>query len=487
MSSDLESSDRVNLKFFDRTEVYDIHQTTVDVLESTGVAVRAAEGLTVLDKAGADVDYKSKTARLPRYLVEEALKKASKGFTLYGRTRKHRVRLEGGRVYFTPSGQGMYVNDLETGQFRQSTLQDIEHFVRLTDALENMHIPSRMVCALDVQENIRHIAETAAELRNTEKPVLWGEVGRQNVLDGLEVIKAVAGGDEEFRRRPLVAYSACPVSPLQHDTGNTEGLIECAKMGIPCNILSMPMAGATGPVTLAGNLVVANAEILSGITLLEMIHPRLPILYGGIPVTLDQRTGIPLHGAPENALMSAGTAALGQFYGLPSLARGLSTVAKIPGDQACLEKTLTTLMPLLAGVNVIFGAGLLEYANTFDFVQTVIDDEIASSLLRMVRRIRVDKETLAESVIEEVGIGGSYLGKKHTREFFAREHWIPKILERQTRKGWLDSGAKSLVNSAKERAKLIIKVHRPEPLDESAEQRILEIQKNRSRNRQWYS
>lgn len=484
MRADLDSPDRIFMNFFDRRELDCIHQATLDVLENTGVAVRAEEGLAILDKAGANVDLKSKAARLPRYLVEEALKKTSKAFTLYGRTRKNRVRLEGGTVYFTPSGQGMHVNDLETGEFRPSTLQDVEHFVRLTDALENVHLPSRMVCALDVPENIRHIAEVAAELRNTEKPILWSDVGKQLVLDDLEVIKAVAGGDEELRKWPLVAYSACPVSPLQHDKGNTEGLIESSKMGIPCNILSLPMASGTGPVTLAGNLVVANAEMLSGITLVQLIKPGLPVLYGGIPVILDQKTGIPAHGAPENALMSAGTASLGQFYGLPSLARGLSTVAKIPGDQACFEKTLTTVLPLLAGVNVIFGVGLLEYANAFDFVQTVIDDEIASASLRMLHRIRVDKETLAESLIEEVGIGGSYLGKKHTRDFFPREHWIPKISDRHTRKGWLDSGAKSMTEVARERAKRIIKEHRPEPLDKSVEQRILEIQKKRSRNGQ---
>ncbi len=455
----------------------------MDVLENTGVAVRAQEGLTILDEAGADVDYRSKSVRLPRHLVGEALRKASKGFTLYGRTRKHRVRLEGSKIYFTPCGQGMYVNDLETGQLRQSTLQDIEHFVRLTDALENIHLPSRMVCALDVPENVRHIAEAAAEVRNTEKPILGGDVTRQNVLDILDVIEAVAGGEEQLRRWPLIAASACPVSPLEYDTGITEALIEYAKRGIPCNMLNVTMAGATGPVTLAGTLVVANAEILGGLTLLELIHPGLPILYGGSCGTLDQRTGILLSGSPESALLGAGTAALGRFYGFPSLARGLSTVAKVPGDQACFEKTLTALPSMLAGANVIFGAGMLEYANTFDFVQTVIDDEIASALLRTIHRIRIDRDTLAESVIEEVGIGGSYLGKKHTRDFFAREHWIPKILERQTRKGWLDSGAKSLVDSAKERAKQIIKEHRPEPLDPSVERRILEIQKNRSRSR----
>lgn len=483
MWADLNSSNRIFYDFFDRRDLDQIHQATLQVLENAGVAVRAEEGLTILDDAGAEVDFKSKVVRLPRHLVEEALKKTAKSFTLYGRTRKNRVHLESGRVYFTPSGQGMYVNDLETGRFRHSTLQDVERFVRLSDGLENVHLPSRMVCALDVPDNIRHIAETAAEFRNTEKPVLWSDVGRQVVLDDLEVIKAVAGGEEELRKWPLVAYSACPVSPLQHDKGNTEGLIESAKMGIPCNILSLPMAGATGPITLAGNLLTANAEILSGITLLQMIHPGLPVLYGGIPVILDMKTGIPAHGAPENALMSAGTASLGRFYGLPSLARGLSTVAKIPGDQACFEKTLTTVMPLLAGVNVIFGVGLLEYANTFDFIQTVIDDEIASSLLRMLRRVRVDKETLAESLVEEVGIGGSYLGKKHTRDFFFAEDWLPKISDRLDRKSWLQSGAKSLADAARERAKQIIEQHRPEPLDRSIEQRVLEIQKIRQGTR----
>jgi len=481
MWSDPDSANRVHLEFFNRSELDGIHQATLDVLENTGVSIRSKEGLTILDEGGANVDFKLGVARLPRHLVEEALKKASKGFTLYGRTRKYRVRIEGGRVYFTPSGTGMYVNDLETGEFRSSTLADIERFVRLSDALENIHLPSRMVCALDVPENIRHIAEVAAELRNTEKPVLWGELGRQQVLDDLEVIKAIVGGEEELRKYPIVAYSACPVSPLQFDTGNTEGLIESAKRGIPCNILTLPMASATGPVTLAGNLVVANAEILGGITLLELIHPGLPILYGGIPVILDQKTAIPAHGAPESALLGAGTAALGRFYVLPSLARGLSTVAKVPGDQACFEKTLTTVMPVLAGANVIFGVGLLEYATTFDYVQTVIDDEIASAVLRALHRVRVDAETLAESLIAEVGIGGTYLGKKHTRDFFHREHWIPKISDRQTRKGWLDSGRKSLVDVAKEHAKRIIKEHRPEPLDQSIEERILQIQKARSR------
>jgi trimethylamine--corrinoid protein Co-methyltransferase len=461
------------LEVLSRDELYDIHMATMEVLEDVGVKILEQNALKLLRDAGAIVDEKEKRARIPEYLVREALKKAPSRVSLYGRSRKYKLDLGGDKVYFSMEGTSLFVLDLETGERRRSTYIDLENFFKLADALENIHHASITVIPQDIPEPVSHIYQIYAGFKNTVKTIDGYNYGYTIAMDTIKMASIVAGGEEELIKKPMLLGFHNPVSPLQHSRELVEGLMIYAKYKQPVIIAPEALAGATAPATLAGLLVQQNAEVLSGIVIAELTNPGAPVLYGTVSTIMDMKTGNIAYGAIEAALINIATAQLARFYNLPSRGTGGGTESKIPDIQAGIEKAITLIMAALAGINFIYvAAGALESTLTASYEQAVIDDELCGMVLRALRGIEVDDETLAIDVIKEVGPGGHFLAKKHTLKHLRREFYIPKILDRWRREIWEKKGSKDLRQIAREKAKEILIKHQPEPLEPEIEKEL---------------
>jgi len=250
------------LKILTSDELYEVHLATLEILERVGVKVSEQKALRLLEEAGADIDVKEKIAKIPRYLVEEAIEKAPSGFTLFGRDPKYKLRFQDRRVYFSMGGQSVNVLDLETGKQRASTLKDCENFYRLADALENVHHTTIVVRPRDIPDSVAHVHELFAGLRNTTKTLDGETYGQAVALDSIRMASVVAGGEEELKKRPLLLGFHNPISPLQHSEKLTEALMTYAKYNQPVIVAPEAQAGATAPVTLAGLLAQQNAVLL---------------------------------------------------------------------------------------------------------------------------------------------------------------------------------------------------------------------------------
>ncbi|MDH5437997.1 MAG: trimethylamine methyltransferase family protein [Candidatus Bathyarchaeota archaeon] len=467
------------LRILTSDELCEIHLATLEILERVGVKVSEQKALRMLGEAGAHIDVKEKIARIPEYLVEDAIKKAPSGFTLFGRDSKYKLRLQDRRVYFSMGGQSVNVLDLETGKRRASTLKDCEDFCRLADALENIHhASSSVVRPRDVPDSVAHVYELLAGFRNTTKTVDGEIYGQDVAMDSIRMASVVAGGEEELKKRPLLLGFHNPVSPLQLSEKLMEGLMVYAKYKQPILIAPEAQAGATAPVTLAGLLAQQNAEVLSGIVVAELVNPGAPVLYGTVSTIMDMKTGNLAYGAIEAGLINVVTGQLAHYYGLPSRGTGGGTESKIPDIQAGFEKAMTLMMAALAGINFIYNAaGTLESTLTASYEQAVIDNEICGMVSRALRGVEISDETLAIDVIEDVGPGGQYLDQRHTLEYLKREHYLPKIINRERMERWERAGSKDLREVAREEAKRILKEHRPEPLDRGVEEDLKKIVK----------
>ncbi|UCF97993.1 MAG: trimethylamine methyltransferase family protein [Spirochaetaceae bacterium] len=104
----------------------------------------------------------------------------------------------------------------------------------------------------------------------------------------------------------------------------------------------------------------------------------------------------------------------------------------------------------------------------------VLGDEIIGHLKRIMGGINLDDELLALELIEKVGPGGNFLTEDHTLERY-RDLWYPKVIDRAEYSVWLGKGAKALREVLRERALWILENHRPEPLPEHVEARIVTI------------
>jgi trimethylamine--corrinoid protein Co-methyltransferase len=267
-----------------------------------------------------------------------------------------------------------------------------------------------------------------------------------------------------------------PISPLQYDENGLSVLIEYAKACVPISLYSLSMGGATAPVTVAGQLVVINAEILAGIALIQAISPGCPALYGASASVMDLVTGALAMGAPERALVMVGVINLARYYGFPSMPAALNTEASMPGSQAAFEKMVSTLPLVLAGADVIFGGGTFDSANTYSLDQLVIDDEMCGAMLRVARGFETTDEMLAADVIKKVGIGGHFLAESHTLKHGKAERWFPRLYKRvkKTEVEWsLETmGRHDLAAAAKNNVDEILRNHKPQPLSSKTQQAI---------------
>lgn len=311
----------MGINMFSDSDLEQIHMASVEILERTGIEVESDEARKAFEAAGADV--KGKNVRIPEFLINEAIKASPSHVMLAGREEKHDMLLQKGRVYFSPVGQPCYVTDLETGEYRLSTLEDLAQTVRLVDALDQYDTNGAMVAACDVPAETMDFHIFATEIANTSK---FGIDVSANTKDRMEVFVelgcAVAGSLEALRERPFFFIGGCNISPLYMPHEKTDGIMFGAENKLPVLNASMVMSGGTGPITLAGSLALHNAEVLSGLVLSQITRPGTPFIYAGSCGMLQTKNAAPCTGSPEAALLNAGAVKMAHFYSLPNNVAG---------------------------------------------------------------------------------------------------------------------------------------------------------------------
>jgi trimethylamine--corrinoid protein Co-methyltransferase len=299
-----------------------IHAATLDVLQSTGVRVDSNEALKILAKVGCWVNPKTGVVRFPEHIVKQALDTCPSQILLAGINPDRDFMMGGREVGFTTFGTGVQVEDLDTGEIRDSTKADVARIALLTDALEHMDVLSSPVEARDKPGSSHDLHMFEAVLMNCTKHYACEAENGQRMETMIEMAKVVSGGAEELKRRPIFSMCACPTSPLQLIEEAADVIVVSARNWIPIDVLSMVMAGATSPISVSGALVTHNAEVLSGIVLAQAANPGAPVIYGSSSTTFDMRHGTAVVGVPEMAMISAAAADLANFYGLPSYVAG---------------------------------------------------------------------------------------------------------------------------------------------------------------------
>lgn len=461
-------------------ELYEIHCSSLEVLEKIGVRVDEPEALALLDKAGCEVDMERGLVKIPQYLVREAIHKTPNTVTLCGRSKKNDLKFGTGEVHARISGGVPYIVDIESGEHREGLKTDVSETARVADALDNIDgIMSPLVVPADVPTaNIElHAVEQA--FNSTSKHVLTEIWSKERIDDVIEMARMVAGGEKELRKRPIISCLTQPVSPLQHGELQTKILVGFAKAGLPLNVRAHPITGLSCPITIAAELVMTNAENLSSIVIAELSNPGTPVIYGAASSTADMRSGLNLAGAVEIGLLGTGVAQLARFYGLPStINSGIDS--PIPDAQAAIDRIMTMLPPILAGIDDI-SICANESKSTFYYEQLIIDNEILSTIDRLLKGIEVSDDTLAVELINEVGPGGTFLSKRHTLEYYEREHLIPNIFSRVRRGDWEKAGAKVLRERARDKARRILKKHEPLPLESNVRRDLASFVKQASK------
>jgi len=457
-------------------EVERIVEAAKTVLERTGIEVMESPCRAVFRQAGCRVDEGRNRVYLDPELVERALKTAAPEVLLAGRAPGHDLVLGGPRVYMGTGGSAVHIVDAD-GSFRDTTLADNYHIGRLVDRLDNIHFYMRPVVSRDIPAEAMDINQYYACLAATPKHVMANAYRVENVAGLRQLGELLAGGSEAMNQRPVLSFVACwTVSPLRYAPETVAVVDAIVEQRMPLVLSSAPQAGATSPATLAGTLVQITAEQLSGIVYVNLLNPGHPTVMGCVPAQADLRTGSYTGGSAESSLMNAACAQIAQYLRLPLYNSTGITESKLPDAQAGAEKAVTGLAAGLAGANYIHhSAGFLESMLTVAYEQFVIDNDINGQVMRMVRGIEVNDETLAIDVIDEVCSGeGHYLDHAQTSERMNEEFLYPAVMDRNDRETWEASGSLDVREVARAQARQILAEHWPKVIPPEIDAEIRE-------------
>jgi trimethylamine--corrinoid protein Co-methyltransferase len=441
-----------------------IHTATLDVIENVGVRFPSKRALDIWEAHGAQVDRDKMVVKAPGYLIEEALKNAPPDYSLAARNPEQDLPLDGNHVFVGTDGCGVEVLDIHSGERRRSCLTDVAEIARVADALEEVAFHWVAVSAQDYPENTRSLHELRAIWENSTKHVQTESITKENEARlAVEMAAAIAGGREALRQRPLLSIMQCTAPPLGQDGGSLDAALLGAEAGLPVGFMSMASCLTTGPATLAGNLVVGNAEVISATALIQLAYPGAPVFYAAAQTASDLRNGAYTGGGPEDFLLAAAGNLLSDFYNIPLSMGSFATGAKEPNWQAGIENSLSTFMACIGMADMLLGVGLLHGSRIWSYEQMLMDCEIFNIVAKTLQGILVDDETLALDAIKAVGPGGNFLTQKHTRKHM-RELFLPQFMDRRPYNAWeekKDGGREWALAKARQ----ILAEHQPEPLD----------------------
>ncbi len=422
------------------------------LLEKTGCFVENEAALKLLGEAGAKIDRTSRRVFIKPELVEESLAKSPAVIKLYDSAGEKESIVGEDEVHFDPGSAAVTILDHSTQSERKAETGDLVSWVRLVDMLPHLHFQSTGLICSDVPEDIADSYRLYVGLQFCAKPVVTGTFRVEGFKTMHELLAAVRGSEAALAEKPLAIFDACPSPPLKWSNLTAQSLVDSARAGIPSELISMGMTGATSPVTIAGTLVQHVAENLSGLVIAQLAQPGAPVIFGGSPSSFDMRRGTTPMGAIETMMIDAAYAQIGKHLGLPTHAyMGLSD-AKVNDAQAGLETGLGAVLAALAGVNVVSGPGMLDFESCQSLEKLVIDNEICGLAYRLLDGIGQRDEPLALGLFANLRADSQFLTLPHTRQWYRREHVFPEIVDRETYDSWAAQGRKSMADRAADEA-----------------------------------
>ncbi|MFH2102145.1 MAG: trimethylamine methyltransferase family protein [Chloroflexota bacterium] len=438
------------------------------LLLEPGIKVQSAPGRELLAEAGARLE--GEIIRIPEKAVRQALESAPKEFRLYNRKGQDAVSYGGDRVHFDPGSCGVHILDPETLEHKPSTTPDLIRLVKVAEQLAQYDAQSTAVVCNEVPKSIGDLYRLYLVLLYSEKPIVTGAFSVETLESMIEMLAIFAGGRAALAEKPLAVFDVCPSPPLIWSDFGASNLIALALAGVPAQIVSMPLAGATAPVTLLGSVVQHAAECLSGITIHQLAQAGSPIVWGGAPAIFDMRKGTTPMGAVETAMLDAAYAQVGKSLGLPTHGYLGASDAKLVDAQAGLESGVTALIGALAGINMISGAGMLDFLACQSAEKLVLDAEGIGMARRLLDGVHVWTESLATEMFAGINFRGDFLKQKLTRELFPKEQFLPSaVIDRDSIRGWQAAGGRDAFARARARTGELLAAYQRPAIDPGQE------------------
>jgi trimethylamine---corrinoid protein Co-methyltransferase len=433
------------------SDIEQILSVSYNILADTGIEVQSDYIVNAVVKAGAVFDKASGRVKFSKKMIDENLKLVPAEFTLHARNPKQSVHIGGKTMMISPGYGSAFVAD-RNGKRREATLQDFEKFAYLAQVSDMIDVNGGiLVEPNDVPTQIRPLEMTRALVRNSDKPFMGSVDGKNGAKETLEIAKIIFG---DLKKKPCILSLININSPLHLSSRMADAMVEYVNQGQPILLTPGIMMGISAPVTVAGAMAEAFAEILACVTIIQILNPSNPIIIGIGGFGSDLRTGGPGFGRPENAIGTQLGAEIARSLKIPFRCSAAVTGSRSPDCRSGYERMMTALTAYNAGAHFCLqAAGILDCINAMSYEQFIIDMEIWSYIERIGRPVAINKDTLAQQVIETNNSG--LLENDHTVKYMRQELYSPKLIKPQNYDQWLESRDSDIISLAAQKAEQI--------------------------------
>lgn len=425
LSGDNECLMRPRIRFLSDDLIKRILEEACRLLQSRGINLNHDLLLERLADAGCRVDMVEKRAWFTREIIEASLKTAPRQVKLWNVAGTGCVDLSGDNVHFTPGSAAIKILDYRSNRMRPATTEDMLQYCRVVEQLDHIDCSSTAVVPGDVPSRIGDSIRLYALLKTTSKPIVTGAFS----IEGFDVMRdlqlAVRGTRHSLKEKPFAVFSCCPTSPLKWSKATSDNAMKCAELGIPVELIAMPLSGLVAPVSLVGCVIQHTVETLSGIVISQTTSPGAPVLYGGSPGIFDMRSMAATISAVEAQMIDCAYVEVGKYLHLPTQAYIGMSDSKLLDAQAGFESGTGAFLAALAAINSVSGPGMLYFESCQSLEKLVFDAEICGMARRLAAGMEVREDFQSEELFDQLLREGNVLTAEHTLKYFRREHHVP--------------------------------------------------------------
>jgi trimethylamine---corrinoid protein Co-methyltransferase len=452
-------------------EIESIHRESLKVLQEIGMDFLLPEARELLRQAGAKID--GERVRFEPAMVEELISHAPKQFTWHARNPANNIPVGGNCIAFGTVGSPPSCHDLDAGR-RTGNRVDYKNFLRLGQYFNCIDfIGGFPVEPTDMHAAVRHLNAFHDAATLTDKPYVIYSLGRERVLDDIEITRRACGlSQEEFDRQPYLATIVNTNSPLKLDGNMLTGMMELSSRNQIVCVTPFTLAGAMAPVTVAGALVEQNAEALAGLAFCQLVKKGAPVIYGGFTSNVDMKSGAPAFGTPEYMKATMAGGQLARRYNIPYRTSN-TNAANTVDAQAAYESVFSLWAVTMGGGNFIMhGAGWMEGGLVASFEKFVLDCDLIQMVKSFLEPIEMTKDALGFDAIREVGPGGHFFGAQHTLGRFTTAFYDPIISDWRNHQQWEAAGSPDARIKANQVYKKALEAYEPPPMDAAAREAL---------------
>lgn len=420
------------------------------IMAETGMEIRGLKMKQRLLDCGLQSDGSGKRIFFPAEVVDKAIADAPRSFTLHDRDGKPYTEIGGDNVHFVPGSSGLKIQDHRSGETRLADSRDFIEYARLCDGLDHIaYLATAFSTNQDIESQVSDVWRLYMTLTTSKKPVVTGAFSEHGVARMADMMQMFRANHADLIARPMSIFTITASGNFRYGEDSCQNILDCVEAGIPVEIVPVTLMGLIAPVTLVGALVFHCVDVLTGITMAQIVRPGAPVLFGGAPATFHMKAASSPMAAIEAQHLNVAYVAIAKSLGLPTQAYMALSDSKSLDAQAGGESFSGALLAAIAGVNSVSGPGMLDFLLTFSLPKLVFDNEICGQALHFVRELEVLDDLPTEQLLTDLLREDHLITSPHTLEYWPKELYLTDaVIDRKNREAWEESGSPDLLSRA---------------------------------------